>query len=190
MNERKTGGEHIMFDGMPTGYLLQDFWAWNSSNLLNNTLRGAYCEFLVSAAVGADLTGVNDDWTPYDILMPPDIRLEVKSASYIQAWEQSKLSSIQFSIRPTRAWNPIGGYESEVRRQSDSYVFCLYKETVRDRADPLNLDGWDFYVIATKTLNETVGNQKSISFPALIRLGPIKTDFSGIGPAVLTALGQ
>ena len=36
-----TGNEHFTYDGMPVGILLNDFWAWNSSDLLNNTLRGA-----------------------------------------------------------------------------------------------------------------------------------------------------
>lgn len=189
MDIRRTGDEHIVFEDMPTGYLLQDFWAWNSSNLLNNTLRGSYCEFIVSAAIGADLSGVNDDWTPYDILMEPEnIRIEVKSASYLQAWEQSKLSSIQFSIRPTRAWSPQTGYADEVIRQSDVYVFCLYKETVRDRADPLVLDGWDFYVMPTARLNEACGAQKTISFPSLLKLNPVKADYSSIKAAILSVV--
>lgn len=189
MDIRHTGDEHIVFEDMPTGYLLQDFWAWNSSNLLNNTLRGSYCEFIVSAAIGADLSGVNDDWTPYDILMESEnIRIEVKSASYLQAWEQSKLSTIQFSIRPTRAWSPQTGYGNETVRQSDVYVFCLYKETVREQADPLVLDGWDFYVIATAKLNEACGAQKSISLSSLLKLGPVKADYTGIKTAILSVV--
>jgi hypothetical protein len=187
MNTRRTGDEHIVFDGMPTGYLLQDFWAWNSSNLLNNTLRGAYCEFLVATSIGADLSGVNNDWNPYDILMEPEgVRIEIKSASYLQAWEQSKLSDIRFSIRPTHAWSPETGYAAEMVRQSDVYVFCLYKETVRDRADPLVLDGWDFYIVPTSRLNDACDVQKTLSFSSLLKLDPIKADYSSIKAAILS----
>ena len=49
-----TGNEHFTYDGMPVGILLNDFWAWNSSDLLNNTLRGALAEFIVASAVGID----------------------------------------------------------------------------------------------------------------------------------------
>jgi len=192
------GDEHIVFGGMPTGYLLQDFWAWHSSDLLNNTLRGSYCEFIVSAALGVDLSGTNDDWEAYDVLFPYHwtdglvgrdvIKIEVKSSAYLQAWEQSKLSTIQFSIRPTKAWTPQTGYSDETRRQSDVYVFCLYTETDRAKADPLSLDGWDFYVLPTSRLNAICGSQQTISLSGLIALDPIKTDFSGIMDAVAASV--
>ena len=138
MAKQRTGDEHIVFNGMPTEYSLSDYWRWNASDLLNNTLRGSYCEFIVSAALGIDLSGTNDDWTPYDISFPynweyngearDEVRIEVKSGAYLQAWWQGdgRLSNIQFSIRPTRAWDSINGYAEEVKRQSDVYVFCLY----------------------------------------------------------------
>lgn len=191
MQKKKTGDEHIIFDGMPTGYLLSDFWAWQSSDLLNNTLRGSYCEFVVSAALGVDLSGVNEDWTPYDILMPcgeSSIRIEVKSSAYLQAWEQSRLSSVQFSIRPSRAWSAEAGYSETVKRNSDVYVFCLYTETDRSKADPLILDGWDFYVLPTKRIDALCGQQKTISFPSLLMLEPLKANFSGLRGAVLTSV--
>ena len=147
MTKQCTGDELIVFDDMPIGKSLSDYWRWNASDLLNNTLRGSYCEFIVSAALGVDLSGTNDDWTPYDISFPYNwvcngesrdkVRIEVKSCAYLQAWRQGdgRLSSIQFSIRPTRAWDSISGYAEEVKRQSDVYVFCLYTETVRERAN-------------------------------------------------------
>ena len=158
MTKQRTGDELIVFDDMPIGKSLSDYWRRNASDLLNNTLRGSYCEFIVSAALGIDLSGTNDDWTPYDISFPynwvcngearDEVRIEVKSCAYLQAWRQGdgRLSNIQFSIRPTRAWDSISGYAEEVKRQSDVYVFCLYTETVRERANPLVLDGWDFYI--------------------------------------------
>lgn len=190
MHRQMTGDEHIMFDDMPTGYLLSDYWAWNASDLLNNTLRGSFCEFIVSAALGIDLSGVNEDWTPYDILMPgdPSIRIEVKSSAYLQAWETSKLSTIQFSIRQTRAWSPDGGYSGKTVRQSDVYVFCIYTETDRAKANPLILDGWAFYVVPTSRIDAICGTQKTISLPSLLMLEPIKADFSGIKAAVLASV--
>lgn len=187
MGKQLTGNEHLVFDGMPIGFLLNDYWAWNASNLLNNTLRGSFCEFIVSAALDVDLSGTNDDWTPYDIEYIKDsdpVRIEVKSCAYLQAWESGKLSSIQFSIRPTKAWSPESGYSQDVKRQSDIYVFCLYTETDRSCADPLILDGWDFYVLPTHVLNEQYPFQKSISLSSLLDLHPIKADFSTLRDAV------
>ena len=72
MAKQRTGDELIVFDKMPIGYSLSDYWRWNASDLLNNTLRGSYCEFIVSSALDVDLSGVNEDWTPYDISSPTD----------------------------------------------------------------------------------------------------------------------
>lgn len=198
MGKQRTGDEHIVFDKMPIGYLLSDYWAWNSSDLLNNTLRGSFCEFIVSAALDLDLSGVNEDWGAWDITFPhfwqrdgemlDEVHIEVKSGAYIQAWEQSKLSSIVFSIRPTRAWDPINGYSGDVRRQSDVYVFCLYTVKNRAEADPLVLDDWDFYIVPTQKLNDHCGPQKTISLPALLALDPIRADFSGIKDAIIQSI--
>lgn len=200
MGKQRTGDEHIIFNNMPIGYSLSDYWAWNSSDLLNNTMRGSFCEFIVSAALGIDLSGVNDDWDPYDISFPyrwqrdgvwrDEVKIEVKSGSYLQAWERDdgRLSNIQFSIRPTRAWDPNTGYSGEVKRQSDVYVFCVYTETNRSKADPLVLDGWDFYILPTETLNNVCGPQKSISLPALQKLDPIRADYDGIEYAIIQSI--
>ena len=191
MDHVLTGDEHIMFDGMPTGYLLSDFWAWSSSDLLNNTLRGAYAEFVVSAAMGLPVDAPRNDWTAYDVYYPLDkktgIRIEVKSAAYLQAWDSGKLSRIQFSIRPTRAWSEVDGYAPDVLRQSDVYVFCVYTGKEREAADPLLLDDWDFYILPTSVLNAKCGAQQSISLSALEALGPRKVGYDGIEEAVIEA---
>ena len=46
---RKTGEEPIKFRGKDTGLRLRDFWSWGFSDLLDNTLRGSYAEFIVAA---------------------------------------------------------------------------------------------------------------------------------------------
>lgn len=38
----KNGDELITFLGEPVGYSVRDFWSWNCSDLLDNTLRGEY----------------------------------------------------------------------------------------------------------------------------------------------------
>ena len=65
---QKTGNEHFVLDGMPAGYLLNDFWRWQSSDLLNNTLRGVLAEFIVAKALGIDTNGPRVDWEPFDLL--------------------------------------------------------------------------------------------------------------------------
>ena len=195
MVNRRRGDENIVFNGMATGYHLSDFWEWSFSDLLNNTLRGAFCEFIVAASLDLDLDACRTDWTAWDLTFPhqwrdgdvikDEVHLEVKSCAYLQSWEQTKPSNILFSIRPTLAWDSTTGYGDEVRRQSDVYVFGLYTVTDRSMADPMNLDGWRFYIISTQTLNDICGDQKTISLRSLERLDPIQTDYAGIRDGVL-----
>lgn len=68
------------------------------------------------------------------------------------------------------------------------YVFCLYTETVRERADPLVLDGWDFYIVPTHILDEQCGPQKTISLTMLQKLDPYLADYGSIRDAVVDSL--
>ena len=191
MDHLLTGDEYIMFDGMTINHPLSDFWAWSSSDLLNNTLRGAFAEFIVSSALGVNMDTPRKDWEAYDVSYSIDckssIRIEVKSAAYIQAWENKKLSRIQFSIRPTRSWSSVGGYDDEVKRQSDVYIFCVYTCKDRASADPLKLDDWEFYVLPTSVLSARCSDQQSISLRALKKLHPAKVAYDGIEYAVIEA---
>ena len=198
MGKQLRGDEHITFEGMPTGYLITDFWRWSSSDLLTNTLRGTYAEFIVAMALGADITEGRVEWADFDLSFPLEwddgeehrttVRVEVKSSSYLQAWEQSKPSVISFDIKRTTGWSPETGYSPDLDRRSDVYVFCLYTIADRSKADLLNLDGWQFYVASTKRINAICGTQKRISLSALSKLDPIKTDYVGLSAAVETCL--
>lgn len=183
----KTGNEPIKFNGEETGFCLRDFWSWGFSNLLDNTLRGSYSEFIVAVALGVDIFDERVNWEPWDLTAHTergDIRVEVKSGSYLQAWEQDHASAIRFSIRPAMQWSASEGYSGEQRRQSDVYVFCVYAETDEGKADPMNLDGWEFYVIPTERLDAECGSQKTITLNSLLRLDPVRTDFAGLKTAV------
>lgn len=194
------GDELIIIDGQSIGYSIGDFWRWSASDLLSNTLRGSYCEFLVSAALGMDMGQTYVDWEPYDIAFPyrwwcdeveqSIIRVEVKSSAYLQAvsFNQKKLSNPTFGIAPTRLQLPDGHYSPELKRQSDVYVFGLYAEQNRAKAEPLCLDKWDFYILPTKTLDKLCGPQKTITLGSLLQLQPIKTDFDGIKDAVTKSI--
>lgn len=195
-----TGDEYFSFDGMPGKYTLNDFWAWNSSDLLNNTLRGAFAEFLVSAALNLDLTTCRTDWDSFDVLFPSDcgietekgrgFRIEVKSSAYLQAWSQPRLSRIQFSIRPARSWSSDSGYGDEVIRHSDLYVFCLFACKDKESAYPLQLEQWEFYTVPTAVINENLGSQSSLSFPSLLELNPLRSSYEELADAIGTTVSK
>lgn len=174
-----TGNEHFTYDGMPVGILLNDFWAWNSSDLLNNTLRGALAEFIVASALGIDTTVSRQDWTAFDLLSPSGRKIEIKCSAYLQSWNPERISDIRFSIRPAHAWDAENGDSDTAERWSDLYVFCLYAS--KDRAEtPLHLEQWEFYVLPTEVLNQKCGNQKSISLNSLISLHPEKVTYEDL----------
>lgn len=64
---RKTGEEALQFNGKDLGLRLCDFWSWGFSDLLDNTLRGSYSEFIVAAALGIDLSEPRVNWEPWDL---------------------------------------------------------------------------------------------------------------------------
>ena len=74
---------------------VRDFWAWALSNLRSNAVRGMLAEYLVACAVGSR-GRPRVDWDAYDVLTPRQERIEVKSAAYLQAWEQRRESAIIF----------------------------------------------------------------------------------------------
>lgn len=181
--EKLTGNEYFSYDDKPTGKLLADFWAWNSSDLLNNTLRGALAEFIVATALDLNTDICREDWAAYDLETPSGIKIEVKSSAYLQSWNNDRISDIRFGIQPTKAWDAKAGYSEEVKRQSDVYDFCVYASKEK-KDSPLQLDRWEFYVLPTAVHNRKCGKQKSISLNSLLALNPQKSDYINLGSVV------
>lgn len=181
------GNEEFTLRGSGLGLTVNDFWSWAYSDLLNNTYRGVLAEFLVFTAMGytPPRTQMRIDWSPFDLTSPTGRRIEVKSAAFLQSWEQDYHSKILFDIAPKHAWSPTDGYAPEAKRTSDLYVFCLYTALSKEQS-VLNLDLWEFYVLPTSVLDREKPAQKTISLPSLLKLGPVKTDFSNLGTVIDT----
>lgn len=168
------GDEYFQEKGEIQSFSVLDFWRWNGSGLLDNTMRGMLAEYLVAKAIGAK-ESVRQEWAAWDLTARSGAKIEVKSSAYLQNWKQNKLSLIRFGIQPTKGWNPdTGTYLSEVKRQADYYVFCLFEHTERATADPLRLEQWSFYVLPVELLNRRHGAQKSIGLSGIVDLGAKK----------------
>lgn len=123
------------------------------------------------------------NWLPYDVTSPTGRRIEVKSAAYIQSWTPDDVySKIGFDIAKKNAWDGTT-YASEAKRNCDLYVFCVFTALTRD-ISVLNLDYWDFYVLPTSVLDEKVPDQKHIALSSLLKLEPVKTDFTKLGSVI------
>lgn len=131
--------------------------------------------------MGIDLD-VRVEWNAYDLTTENGVKIEVKSSAYLQSWKQTSYSNISFGIRNTLGWDSkTNEYSNEFKRQSDVYVFCLLKHKDKETVDPLNLEQWEFYILANQILNE----QKSIGLNPLLKLKPVIADYKGLKNAIL-----
>ncbi|NIM16061.1 MAG: hypothetical protein GTO45_29010 [Candidatus Aminicenantes bacterium] len=128
---------------------------------------------------------VRREWDDFDFKTQKGLKIEVKSAAYLQSWYQDKLSKIIFDIAPTTGWcAETNTYSPEKKRRADIYIFCLLDHKDKQTVDPLNLNQWRFYLLETSVLNEKLKNQKKLSLPGLLKLSPLECSFPQIKPAV------
>ena len=177
---QKTGKEAFYLDSKKLPLDVLSFWKWSSSELLGNALRGVLAEFIVASTIDI-LDKPREEWDAYDLKTKNDLKIEIKSSSYLQSWEQIKLSKIIFGIQPTSDWDySINKRSKEKIRQSDIYIFCVLSHKDKNSVDPLNLSQWDFYILETKVLNEKVKTQKTITLSSLLKLNPIKIKYDNL----------
>jgi hypothetical protein len=178
--KRLSGDEHFQNQHDEEEMSVIKFWQWFGSDLSNNVIRGALAEFIVASALNI-AESVRDVWSPFDLLSKENIKIEVKSAAYLQSWHQRKLSSISFDIGQSVAYDSMTNeYANEAKRQADVYVFCLLHFTDKLNLNPLDLDQWEFYILRSTVLNEKHLTQSKLSLSSLLKLAPVKTDYDGI----------
>ncbi len=182
---RKTGDEQFYQNGSILNLSLINFWQWSVSDLVSNATRGILAEYIVAYALGLT-DGVRAEWDAFDLLTIDGIKIEVKSAAYLQTWYHQKLSAIKFNIRPTRllaaSTNKLA---IEIKRQADIYVFCVLNHKEKNSLlDPLNLEQWEFYILRASVLNEKIMKQKTIGLASLQKLNPLIAKYEEIGECV------
>jgi len=169
--KQKTGNEPLTFNGKETGIKLIDFWSWGFSDIISNTARGRFAEFIVATALNTDLSIITDGWNAYDLTSPEGIKVEVKSAAYLQSWIQKDYSKISFSIKAARYWDSRTNEMAKIpSRASDVYVFCLLKHKDKATINPMNLEQWEFYVLPTIEINNYKRSECSITLKSLQKL--------------------
>lgn len=167
----KTGQEFLTYGNQNLKLKLIDFWRWSVSDIVSNATRGRFAEFIVAAALESDFAAVRDEWSAYDLIYADKIKIEVKSAAFLQSWSQKDFSKISFSIRPTKHWDRLTNKQAEfAARQADIYVFCLLKHKDKSTLNPLNLDQWEFYVLSTEALNNYKRSKVCITLNSLQKL--------------------
>ncbi len=186
----KDGAAKFHKSERPLAFDLHSFWRWASSDLLNNAVRGLLAEYLVARAIGDVESRPRSTWDACDVTTSAGVKVEVKSAAYVQSWNQSKTSSIRFGIAPTIAPGEMQDYKGAAVRQADVYVFCLLHPTDRPGLDPMDLDQWTLYVLARRRLDEECGKQATIALTVLRGLGARETNFEALAEAVDLAAAE
>lgn len=177
---RKTGAEPFHHSGFLLKRTLLDFWRWSASDLVGNTMRGVLAEYIVACALELP-EAVRVEWDGFDLKTPDGLSIEVKSAAYLQSWNQKALSKITFGIQPTRAWDAAtNDYTGPLRRQADIYVFCLLHHQDKATVDPLDMDQWTFYILPAAVLDERFPVQKTIGLASLLKMNPMCVSYQGI----------
>jgi hypothetical protein len=166
--ERRLGDERFLSDGHDLGFDLLSFWQWNTSDLVSNATRGVLAEYIVARALGVDVTGVRGEWAAYDLTAPSGLKIEVKSAAYLQSWSQRELSRIEFSTRKTRTWDPETNRQAKkAARHADVYVYALLAHQEKKTLNPLDVSQWEFYVLTRTILDARKRSQYSITLKSL-----------------------
>ncbi len=175
--KKKNGTEIFLNKSQPLNFNLSDFWSWNQSDLIENRTRGILAEFIVKKALEIE-SDKRIEWDNFDLITNKGKRLEIKSAAYIQSWEQKKYSVINFGISPTVGTKDNPEYDGIKRRWSDFYVFCLLKNKDQKTINPLDVNQWTFFVLKTEILNKYKSEQKTIRLNSLLELRPTECEFS------------
>lgn len=185
---RKNGNEELHAGGVPLGTTLLEFWRWAFSDILNNTTRGVLAEFLIASAMGISHEGVREPWAAFDLITSDGIKIEVKSAAYIQSWQQSQFSTISFRVPPRRYWDKESNLQSQdARRSADVYVFALLAHIDQNTLDPLDVSQWQFYVLPTFELDNRQRSQHSITLRSLATLAGDPVGYSDLHSAIKSA---
>ncbi|MYC05731.1 MAG: hypothetical protein F4X57_00885 [Chloroflexi bacterium] len=186
--QRRTGNERLHSRGYSVHdkATLLNFWEWYGSDILNNTERGIFAEYIVAFAINGVtvMSDAREGWDSYDLISPDGVKIEVKSSGYKQSWKQEKESIPTFDIARKLVWDAeTDTFSDDQVRSADVYVFCLYNPRAAyapNMLDPLDVSQWDFFVLPTYVLEKNAPEQKSIGISGLNRLGARKVPFDQI----------
>ena len=138
--------------------MMQDFLG---SKLIENNLRGYWCEAMVAEALGPSCQIVSGGWHAWDLqigrdedVWPDRVRIQVKNSARLQTWNASsgKVSDCQFDLnyrsRPFYFERDFPEVPCEERGfLCDVFVLCYHPETDWERVDHTDPQQWRFYVV-------------------------------------------
>lgn len=181
-----TGSEKFINTGTKH-FTVQDFWSYAFSNLNSNVLRGALAEFLVENALkDKDAIVIRNPWGDFDILDGDGTKIEIKCCSYIQDWDQSDYSKINFSglkakqIYWSEAVQAYKEMSTESTYKADIYILALLRHKDHATLNILDLSQWIFYILTRDEIAAVTNNGNSVSSDKLEKNGFYGAPFAAI----------
>ncbi len=167
---------------------INGFQKWATGNLVDNRNRGIFAEWMVGEALGCiKPKAFRVEWDSFDLLYG-DLKVEVKASGLSQTWNPHNATVPKFTISGVK-WTwltkleaknfDLRGVEHEKRRSgiwiknnppkrpADVYVFCLHEPLPATIENVKDTDTWVFWVVATRTLDEVLGAQKTLGLKKL-----------------------
>lgn len=174
--------DHFLNGGKPLDLTIENFWQYHYANMYNQ--HEYIAEFLVGTALG-ETTPNNDYWRLWDVdyhFGDKTYRIEVKATSYYHSFQdelyQGRTSEVRtFDIH--KAYKEYQNNSSELRRNSDIYVFCLNVGRTAEESNPIDVSNWEFYLVTRENLESQLAdeNQKSISLSRVRALAGEKCSY-------------
>lgn len=129
--------------------------------LMDNSMRGYWCEYMITEALGDKCKMIGAGWHPWDLEIgssedefPNRIRIQVKNSARLQMWsiETGKLSACQFGLTYRKRPSYFQDYNPGIPCEEhgflcDLYILCLHEEENIDIADHTDPKQWKFYLV-------------------------------------------
>lgn len=143
-------------------------------DLVDNRNRGIFAEWLVGRALGAISDGeARHEWDAYD-LSYEETKVEVKASGLSQTFSPGQVSNPRFDIEK-KNWSWVAKTNEYIEhdppvRFADVYVFCLHEPEEATNENVCDSASWKFWVISKQTLDDKLGDQKSVGVGTLDQL--------------------
>lgn len=163
-----SGSEALHGPGAPTGTAL-DFWRWAYPDILTNSTRGVFAEWLVAQILNIPLLP-RVEWDVCDLRTPCGVRIEVKSGARRQSWHTPSHAPSKVVFSGLRALPGTAEVRSgkEQTYNADLYVFAVHTEIDLQRWDAFDMAQWKFFILPNAALSAL--GQSSMGLSTLERL--------------------
>lgn len=108
-------------------------------------------------------------------------KIEVKSCSYLQDWDQKNLTKIQWSGLKAESlyWSSTEELKKSVTKEykADIYILSLLAHKETATLDILNLDQWVFFVLTREQVKEFSKDKGIITIASLDRNNVLPVSF-------------